>query len=131
MKTYDLDPDRELSARLCVHDHPNTLNWQMRLRLPEERRYRKKSAGTADLDKAKATAWRWYYELQANQKVGIQLDGASFAEVAEAWLEDLKQEVALGNRGNGAYHDYEPVVRRYLVPFFGDKQIDHGGNLSD
>lgn len=124
MKTYDLDPDKKEDSRIYVHDHPNTKNWQIRLRLPGERRYRKKSSGTEDLERAKAEAWKWLYELRAKKGVGIQLDGATFKEVAREYLEDLKRLVERGRRGRGAYEDYLPIVTRYFIPFFGLRQID-------
>ena len=47
-----------------------------------------------------------------------------FSEAADAWIKELRAEVRAGSRNERTVMDYEPVVERYLKPYFGDKAID-------
>lgn len=109
---------------VAVYTRGRSPNWYVRVRLPGDGRYRRKSTNTTVIDDAKQLATQFYYELVGKKEAGIQLDGKRFSEVAQLYCNDLDRQLALGEAQSKKVEQYKAVVNRYLVRFFGNKQID-------
>ncbi len=109
---------------VAVYTRDRSPNWYVRVRLPGDGRYRRKSTNTTVIDDAKQLATQFYYELVGKKEAGIQLDGKRFADVAQLYCDDLDRQLALGEALSKKVEQYKAVVNRYLVGFFGNKQID-------
>ena len=87
----------------------------------------KRSMKTTDEAEASTKAEDWYGELQLRQKYGLSATPQKFKAVAERYLEEMRDEIATGNRPERQLVDYGGVIRLYLMPYFHeelDRDID-------
>jgi len=91
--------------------------------------YVTKNLGTSDLDTAKMLAVQWERGIKSKIDQGQSLHPLPFREVAGQYLQDAKTRAnILDARGNplvakSSLTRDESVIRRYLIPFFGDVDI--------
>ena len=115
-------------GKIWIRDRPGTPFLQMLIRIDDgagHKRRRGKSSKTTDIDDAKLQAIQWCARLEGRVEAGARLDGQNLGFVGKAYLDDLKTEVRLGNRGANAFRDYQPVVQRYFIDGpLGNRQID-------
>ena len=82
-----------------------------------------KSSKTSDLEEAKQRAMDRYDELKFRQKHDMPLeDNRKFGDAAKAYEKELEE---LKNTGAGKpiHKTYLQILAKWLVPFFGDKNI--------
>jgi hypothetical protein len=60
-----------------------------------------------------------YEDMYFRHKHGLTTVAVLFKDAADAWLKELRAEVRAGARNERTVIDYEPVVERYLKPYFG------------
>ncbi len=101
-------------------DSPNVF---CRIKRPDASGWIQKSTGTTDVDKALLKAEEWHDEVRFKAKHGLALETKSFSSVCDLYLKELKSEVTLGIRNERHLKDYTPTISRYLIPFFGNKDI--------
>lgn len=84
----------------------------------------RKSCKTKDEAEARKAAAKIYYEANYRHEQGMKPMRRTFAAVAEEFIAHMHALSASGEK----YHDRgsrtESVVRRYFIPYFGDKAID-------
>ncbi len=83
-----------------------------------------KSTGTSDIEEALEFAEELYDDVRFKAKHGLALEPKAFDVVADVYVNELKDEIALGVRHERHLKDYGSVVERYLKPYFGDRPID-------
>ncbi len=54
--------------------------------------------------------------------MGLAPARKSFSQIAQLTVEEMRRDLAAGT-GKKIYYDYIQVIERYLVPFFGDRQL--------
>lgn len=97
--------------------------WQIHYKIGASKTWYRKSAGTGDLDQAKAQAEDIFHEARILDKRGIAVVSKKFRAVAEVVSNRLKADVKAGT-GKQSYADYYRAIDSYLVPFFGNHNID-------
>lgn len=100
-----------------------TANWQIHYKVPSLKKWHRRSANTADLDAAKATAWEFVAELNFAAKRGLPLFNKKFEAIAELVSEECKAESAKG-KAPKVYAQYPNIIKTYLTPFFGNMYCD-------
>ena len=97
-------------------------NWYARLTLDNGKRI-VKSTKTDDLDEAKEKALELYFETQARIKNKLPAQTRKFKHVADYAILRMERELK-ETGGKQAYKDYMSALRRWLIPYFGNKDID-------
>lgn len=97
-------------------------NWYARLTLDNGKRIIK-STKTDDLEEAKGKALKLYFETQARIKNKLPAQTRKFKHVADYAVLRMERELK-ENGGKQAYKDYMSALRRWLTPYFGNKDID-------
>lgn len=109
--------------------------YQARRLIPVEQRsnqrnpYRTKSLNTDDFETAKSLAYTWERSLHAKIERGEPLDRIVFRNVAADYIKWATRRVETLDRNGrplmkaNALRREESCLRRYLVPFFGEKDI--------
>jgi integrase len=110
-------------GEVTIYTRPDSASYWVALHLPNGGR-KQYSLRTKNVEDARERAIKAYDELVWRNRLGLTLQTKTFAEAAKAWLKHLEGDIRAGTRNSRNLADYEPVVRRYLVPFFGDKAID-------
>lgn len=84
----------------------------------------RKSLDTDDYDEAHHRAYQMWSEADYRVKNGLTATIHPFHEVAEEFIKLVESESERGNYSEYQPRDWPPVIRRYLIGFFGDKSID-------
>lgn len=97
--------------------------WHVRFSIKGQGQFRF-SLGTKDKDEAEILAQQKWRETILLAKHGIQINTKTFGTVAEEFIQQLEREVARGTRAEYQAKLYPPVIRKYFVGKFGNRQFD-------
>jgi hypothetical protein len=87
-------------------------------------RWLRKATGTADLDKARSIAEEQWMEARILARSGHPVISKKFKAVAEIVQRDLEIKVAADKTKRGSNNDYLATIKGYLIPFFGNYNVD-------
>jgi hypothetical protein len=110
-------------GEVTVYTRPDSPSYWVGLHLPNGGRLQK-SLRTNKLETARERATKIFDELVWRDRLGLTQETKTFADAAKAWLKHIQGDIRAGQRNSRNLADYEPVVWRYLIPFFGDKAVD-------
>ena len=102
---------------------PETKNWQIHYKIGASKIWHRKSAGTDDLEEAKRIAEDTFHEARVLDRRGLAVISKKFKSVAEVVSRRFKEDVRAG-AGKKIYADYYRAIDSYLIPFFGNYNID-------
>jgi hypothetical protein len=108
--------------RLKLDKRANSTNWYVRLTLSNGHRI-VKSTKTENLEEAKVLAWKLLNETDARIANNLPAQTRKFRHVAEFAINRMKDDLDAGG-GKKAYKDYVSALNRWLIPYFGDTDID-------
>ena len=108
--------------KLKLDKRANSENWYARLTLDNGKRI-VKSTKTDDLEEARERALELYYDTQARIKNNLPAQTRKFKHVAEYAIKRMQDALESGT-GKQAYKDYVSALRLWLIPFFGDTDVD-------
>ena len=97
--------------------------WQCRIRIKGSRGYVRRSTGMAELDRAKEVSLQILGELNQRKAQNLPMTRKTFAEVAAGFLKDAETRWKEGRNSYGRYSIIKGTVQRYLVPYFGNRDI--------
>lgn len=103
---------------------PDSDRWQAHFKVDALGRWLRKATGTADLDKARLIAEEKWMEARILAKQGHPVMSKKFKAVAELVLRELEIKAAAGRTKHSSVNDYIKVINNYLVPFFGNYNVD-------
>jgi integrase len=109
-------------GELVLFHRPRSRIWQCRYKDPTTGKWVSYTTGKRSLTAAAEAAGNLYDEARYRIKMGLAPTKRSFADIATATLTELRAELAAGT-GKKIYVDYCAVIERYLIPFFGNKQL--------
>ena len=113
---------RDNEIRLVRRSDSN--RWQAHFKVSELGRWVRKATGTSDLSKAKDFAEKNWMRAKILAEEGVPVVSKKFKPIAQAVLTVLKQKVE-GEKGKrGSDKDYMGIIEKYLIPFFGQYNID-------
>ncbi len=106
--------------------------WQVHYKIGSNKTWYRKTTGTSDIDEATQIAEDIYHEARILDKRGLAVVSKKFKAVAEVVSNRLKAEVKAGT-GKKSFADYYRAIDTYLIPFFGNFNIDRitPGVISD
>ena len=121
IKLVSNQPGNELhhlrDGAIVLYRRERSKVWQMRFKL-YDRKWHRATTQHRDLSFAKRAAGELYDRAKFKEELGIPQTTRRFAVVAEVCLRRLDQEIAQGLRPM-TNKDYQRVIRKYLIPFFG------------
>ena len=97
-------------------------NWYVRLTLDNGKRI-VKSTKTDNLEDAKERALTLYADTQARVRNNLPAQTRKFKHVAEYAIKRMEEALENGS-GKQAYKDYISALHRWLIPYFGGKDVD-------
>lgn len=97
--------------------------WQMRLRMRGVRGYIRRSTGESEIAQASAVAMEILGEIKQRHKQHLPLTAKKFSEVASGYLRDAETRWKEGRSSTGRFLLIRGVLARYLVPYFGHRDI--------
>ena len=119
-------PNTEYMLDGCVvlYRRSRSARWQARFKVGPQ--WKRVSTGTAVLEDARAAAHQQYLEHQFKYQYGIPAVTRRFRDVAQQAAAELRKQIEAGV-GKRVYVDYVAVLESYLVPFFGNYNVNNIG----
>jgi len=111
------------SKELNITMRARSSYWQIHLKVKSLNKWLKKSSGTSDPIEATKAAEDWAADIRASERRGFPLVSKKFKAVAMAVSAKYKAEMKAGT-GKPKYADYYRAIDQYLIPFFGNHNID-------
>lgn len=108
--------------KLKLDKRQGSENWYARLTLDNGKRI-VRSTKTDDLDDAKVFAWQLLAETQARVNNKLPAQTRKFKHVAEYAIKRMQDDLDAGV-GKQAYKDYISALKRWLIPYFGDTDVE-------
>lgn len=110
-----------LNGKLVLTRRNRSPYWQARYRVGG--RWLRTSTKCTGVREAEEAANSFYVRAQIKDEMGLPVITRKFRRIAEAVRSDLESQVKVG-AGKSVYKDYITVINRYLIPFFGNRNID-------
>ena len=108
-------------SKLTLYRRTRSGKWQCRYKLKNGDWYRE-STKESDLNEAKDIAFRLYYSAEERVRNNLPQNTRNFKHVAGLAKIRMEEELEAGT-GKVVYKDYIRVINKYLVPFFGKRQV--------
>lgn len=99
-----------------------TRNWSMRYSIKGKQV--RKSLQTDDRAEAERRAYEIWGEANYRAKAGLTANAMPFSKVAEEFIALITEQSERGERSPYHVKDWPPIIRRYLVGYFGDRPAD-------
>lgn len=96
--------------------------WQARMKLPTGKWHRISTKQT-DLNEAAEIACDRFDDVKFREKHNMSLLTKKFSHVAQATINDLQEQLDSGY-GKETYKHYIGAIKRYLIPYFGNHNVD-------
>lgn len=108
-------------GKITLFKRPDSHQWQCRFKLPTGQ-WHQASTGKNNVDAAKSQAAIIYETAKINISNGLSLSTRTFAQIARDVVNEMERTKA-ARKWKKTYNDYEIVLRKYLVPFFGSIEV--------
>ncbi|MDH5304793.1 MAG: tyrosine-type recombinase/integrase [Gammaproteobacteria bacterium] len=110
-----------LNGKIVLTKRSRSPFWQARFRVG--RRWIRTSTKNEQLDEAQATAIELHAEAKLKEKLNLPITTRKFKSVAGAVKENLQAAID-ANEGKRVFRDYIQAIDNYLIPFFGNHNVD-------
>ena len=110
-------------GEVVVYRRSRSLQYQCRYKLADGSWIRQ-TTGKAALEHAVARACDLYDEARYRQRLGLAHQTHLFAHIAQACIQDLRQQMDARGGKKTALNDYVSIIERYFVPYFGERQLE-------
>lgn len=111
------------SITLFLRDENKDPRWQASIKLPNQKQVVQRSTGERDLQRAKHVALAILGELNQRIAQNLPLRTKTFGEVAGYYLNEAETLFLEGRKSVGRFDIVRGTLRRYLLPYFGRKDI--------
>lgn len=97
--------------------------WQCRIKIKGHSGYVRRSTGEVDFERAKEAALLILGELKQRVAQSLPLKRKTFSEIAASFLKDAETRWKEGRNSEGRYIIIKGTTQRYLIPYFGNRDI--------
>lgn len=97
--------------------------WQCRMSIKGHKGYVRRSTNQTDLERAKEAALQILGEMNQRQSQNLPIRRKTFAEIATSFLKDVETKWKEGRNSQGRYDIMRGTIQRYLIPYFGKRDM--------
>jgi len=109
-------------GKVVLFKRAKSPKWQARLKLPTGKWHRMSTKET-DLNDAQEIACDKYDDIRFRTKNNLSILTKQFSNVAQVTIKELREQLHSGY-GKVSYTHYIGAIERYLIPFFGNLNVD-------
>jgi integrase len=102
----------------------DSTRWQVHYKVEKLGKWLRVATGTDDLGKAHEIAEEKWHEARILANNDAFVVSKKFKAVAQMVLSELEAKVKSGTARRGSNYDYINAIKNYLIPFFGNHNID-------
>ena len=114
---------RLMNGNLTVYKRPQSAQYQCRFKLGNGK-WHSATTETDDLEKAKIQAIAIYETVRVKTDAGLAIRTKTFKQVAVDEIANMTKALS-NNVGKSCYRDYIFAINKYLIPFFGNYEIEN------
>ena len=112
-----------LPRELIVYQRGDSDVWQCRLKI--DNKWMARTTKERDLDKAIDRAKRMFFEAQLRKESNLPVVTKKFRDIAKLTKQQMVDELANPKmKAPVSFNQYVKIIDDYLMPFFGNKNID-------
>jgi hypothetical protein len=119
--SYQLEDGR---ITLYLREETKDPIWQARFKVADHRGYIRKSTGETDYDKAKARSYEMLITYEQRALHNLPVKRKSFKDIAILYYQKMELEHKEGRRSEGNLRVKRNTIFRYLIPYFGKRDIN-------
>jgi len=112
-----------MNGNLTVYKRPQSAQYQCRFKLGNGK-WHSATTETDDLEKAKIQAIAIYETVRVKTDAGLAIRTKTFKQVAVDEIANMTKALS-NNVGKSCYRDYIFAINKYLIPFFGNYEIEN------
>ena len=109
-------------GKITLFKRDESHQWQCRFKIPTGK-WHQASTNKTDANEAKSQAVIIYETAQINISQGLSLTTRTFGQMAKEVVDEMARSATL-KKWKRTYKDYEIVLRKYLIPFFGKMDVN-------
>lgn len=109
------------NGKITLFKRPDSNKWQCRFKLTTGN-WHQASTNKTDIKEAKSQAVIIFETAQIKIAESISLSTRTFTQIASEVINEMERTKA-SNKWKKTYKDYQIVLRKYLIPFFGRMNI--------
>jgi len=102
----------------------DSTRWQVHYKVDKLGKWLRVATGTDDLGRAREIAEEKWHEARILANNDAFVVSKKFKAVAQMVLSELEAKVKSGTARRGSNYDYISAINNYLIPFFGNHNID-------
>ena len=110
-------------GKLRLVRRSDTKNWQVHFKVDGVKQWFRKTLETDDLEKASGLAHRMWMKATFDHEDGRPIISKRFAKIANIVLQRLTDEVK-AKTAKPSFKDYIAALKLYLIPFYGNYNVD-------
>jgi integrase len=112
-------------GEVVLYKRGDSKRWQARFKL-KDLKWRRLATKHQNLQYAAQTACEAYDRARFLFEANVPISSRRFDVVAKLAIEEMQAQIASGN-GKSVYNDYITATRKYLIPFFGNYNLNSIG----
>ncbi len=112
-------------GEVVLYKRGDSKRWQARFKL-KDLKWHRLATKQQNLQYAAQTACEAYDRARFLFDANVPISSKRFDVVARLAIEEMEGQIASGN-GKSVYNDYITVIKKYLIPFFGNYNLNSIG----
>jgi integrase len=112
-------------GEVVLYKRGDSKKWQARFKL-KDLKWRRVATKHENLQYAAQTACEAYDRARFLFDANVPISSKRFDVVAKLAIEEMEAQIASGN-GKSVYNDYITATKKYLIPFFGNNNLNSIG----
>ena len=113
---------RLMDGKALLYKRPQSVQWQVRFKLANNK-WHSTTTNTTDIEQAKVNAIAIYETVKIKTDAGLALTTKTFRQIALDEIRNMSNAMH-NNTGRYCYRDYIFAINKYLIPFFGDYEVE-------
>lgn len=112
-------------GEVVLYKRGDSKKWQARFKL-KDMKWHRLATKQQNLQYAAQTACEAYDRARFLFEANVPISSKRFDVVARLAIEEMEAQIASGH-GKSVYNDYVTVIKKYLIPFFGNYNLNSIG----
>ena len=111
-----------MDGKALLYKRPQSVQWQVRFKLANNK-WHSTTTNTDDIEQAKINAIAIIETVKIKTDAGLAITTKTFKQIALDEIANMTRALN-NNTGRRCYRDYIFAINKYLIPFFGEYEVE-------
>ena len=111
-----------MDGKALLYKRPQSVQWQVRFKLANNK-WHSTTTNTDDIEQAKINAIAIIETVKIKTDAGLAITTKTFKQIALDEIANMSSALK-NNTGRRCYRDYIFAINKYLIPFFGEYEVE-------